>query len=54
MAYFVPDEVTSEALVSAMKRGVRVRLILPGKISIPTSYAMHRAPAGGRYCRRAH
>ncbi len=31
MAYFVPDEVTSEALVSAMKRGVRVRLILPGQ-----------------------
>ena len=31
MAYFVPDEVTSEALVIAMKRGVRVRLILPGK-----------------------
>ena len=31
MAYFVPDEITSEALVSAMKRGVRVRLILPGE-----------------------
>ena len=31
MAYFVPDEVTSAALISAMKRGVRVRLILPGK-----------------------
>jgi len=31
MAYFVPDEVTSEALVNAMKRGVRVRLILPGQ-----------------------
>ena len=31
MGYFVPDEVTSEALTSAMKRGVRVRLILPGK-----------------------
>lgn len=30
MAYFVPDEVTSEALVNAMKRGVRLRLILPG------------------------
>ena len=30
MAYFVPDEVTREALVAAMKRGVRVRLILPG------------------------
>lgn len=31
MAYFVPDEITSGALVSAMKRGVRMRLILPGK-----------------------
>ena len=31
MAYFVPDDVTSEALVAAMKRGVRVRMILPGK-----------------------
>ncbi len=31
MAYFVPDEVTSETLTSALKRGVRVRLILPGK-----------------------
>ena len=30
MAYFVPDKVTSEALVSAIQRGVRVRLILPG------------------------
>ncbi len=30
MAYFVPDPVTSEALVNAMKRGVKVRLILPG------------------------
>ncbi len=31
MAYFVPDEITTGALVSAMKRGVRMRLILPGK-----------------------
>ena len=31
MAYFVPDEVTNGALVNAMKRGVRLRLILPGK-----------------------
>ena len=31
MAYFVPDKVTSEALIDAMKRGVRVRLILPGE-----------------------
>ena len=31
MAYFVPDEVTSEALIAAMQRGVRVRLVLPGE-----------------------
>jgi len=31
MAYFVPDQVTSDTLVAAIKRGVRVRLILPGK-----------------------
>jgi len=31
MAYFVPDELASEALVAAIKRGVRVRIITPGK-----------------------
>ena len=31
-AYFVPDELTSEALVAAMRRGVRFRLIVPGPI----------------------
>ncbi len=31
MAYFVPDEITSEALIDAMKRGVRLRLVLPGE-----------------------
>jgi cardiolipin synthase len=31
MAYFVPDKVTSEALIAAMQRGVRVRLVLPGE-----------------------
>ena len=31
-AYFVPDDLTSDALVTAMKRGVRVRLVLPGPI----------------------
>lgn len=30
-AYFVPDEMTRVALVAAMKRGVRVRVIMPGK-----------------------
>jgi cardiolipin synthase A/B len=31
-AYFVPDELTSKALTEALKRGVKVRIILPGEI----------------------
>jgi cardiolipin synthase len=31
-AYFVPDELTRNALVAAAKRGVRVRILLPGPI----------------------
>lgn len=31
-AYFVPDELTSNALLEAMRRGVRFRLIVPGPI----------------------
>jgi cardiolipin synthase len=30
-SYFVPDDMTRRALVDAMKRGVRVQIILPGK-----------------------
>lgn len=30
MAYFVPDEVTRVALLDAVRRGVRLRIILPG------------------------
>lgn len=30
-AYFVPDELTQQALISAVRRGVRVRIITPGK-----------------------
>ena len=30
-AYFVPDELTMQALLGAMDRGVRVRIITPGK-----------------------
>jgi cardiolipin synthase len=30
-AYFVPDDLTRAALVAAMKRGVRLRVIVPGK-----------------------
>jgi cardiolipin synthase len=29
-AYFVPDELTHKALVEAMQRGVKVRIIVPG------------------------
>ena len=32
MAYFVPDEVTRSALVDALRRGVKVRIILPGPV----------------------
>lgn len=31
-AYFVPDALTSDALVAALRRGVRVRVIVPGPI----------------------
>jgi cardiolipin synthase A/B len=30
-AYFVPDDVTCKAIIAAVKRGVRVRIITPGK-----------------------
>ena len=30
MAYFVPDDLATEALVAALKRGVRVRIVMPG------------------------
>ena len=30
-AYFVPDDITRKALVDAVKRGVKVRIITPGK-----------------------
>ena len=44
MAYFVPDAITSEALVSAMQRGVKVRLILPGEI-IDTDFVRNASRA---------
>ena len=30
-AYFVPDELTREVMIDAMKRGVRVRIVVPGE-----------------------
>ena len=31
-AYFVPDEIASRALVAAMKRGVKLRIVVPGEL----------------------
>jgi cardiolipin synthase len=31
MAYFVPDDLALDALVAAIKRGVKVRIIMPGR-----------------------
>ena len=31
-AYFVPDEMASRALVAAMKRGVKLRIVVPGEL----------------------
>ncbi len=33
MAYFVPDDLSSRILLDALKRGVKLRLITPGKIT---------------------
>jgi cardiolipin synthase len=33
MAYFIPDELAMKAMVDALKRGVRVRIIVPGPIT---------------------
>jgi cardiolipin synthase len=40
--YFIPDEVMTEALVKAAARGVRVVLLLPGKIDSQLTYTMSR------------
>jgi cardiolipin synthase len=33
MAYFAPDEVTLDALVEALRRGVRIQILLPGPVT---------------------
>ncbi len=43
-AYFVPDDLTRQALLAAMKRGVKLRLIVPGKhIDSDTTRSASRA-----------
>ena len=45
-AYFVPDDLTSKALLQAVKRGVKIRIITPGEI-IDTETV--RAASRGRW-----
>ena len=45
-AYFVPDDLTSKALIQALERGVKIRIISPGEI-IDT--ATVRAASRGRW-----
>jgi cardiolipin synthase len=42
-AYFIPDDLTSQALLDARKRGVDIRIIVPGKYNDAkvTRYASH-------------
>jgi len=44
-AYFVPDKLTTDALVAAVKRGVRVRILVPGPI-IDTDVVRRASRAG--------
>jgi cardiolipin synthase len=43
-AYFVPDQITRDALVTARERGVRIRIIMPGKHT--DEHAVRRASRG--------
>jgi cardiolipin synthase len=46
-AYFVPDELSTKALVAALKRGVKLRIVLPGPhIDSDTTRAASRARWG--------
>ena len=44
--YFIPDEVMTDALLKARKRGVRVIVLLPGKIDSQFTYTASRSHYG--------
>jgi cardiolipin synthase len=44
--YFIPDNVMTEALVKAAKRGVRVAVLLPGEIDSQLTYTASRSHYG--------
>ena len=44
--YFIPDDVMTEALVKAAARGLRVNVLLPGKIDSQITYTASRSHYG--------
>ena len=50
-ACFVPDALASKALIEALERSVKIRIITPGESSTPTRCARRRAEPGARCCR---
>jgi cardiolipin synthase len=44
--YFIPDEVMSDALLNAAKRGVRVVVLVPGKTDSQFTYTASRSHYG--------
>jgi cardiolipin synthase len=44
--YFIPDDVMTEALLHAIKRGVRVIVLAPGKIDSQITYTVSRGHYG--------
>ena len=54
-AYFVPDDLTIRALIAALQRGVRVRIVVPGPyMDSETSRAASRALWGDPLAFRSH
>jgi cardiolipin synthase len=51
-AYFVPDKLTVEALCSAARRGVRVRIVVPGRYTDCARRALGGAGTVWRVARR--
>ena len=48
-ACFVPDALASKALIEALKRSVKIRIITPGESSTPTRCAPRRAASRGTW-----
>src|SRR5207237_5114184 len=44
--YFIPDKVMTEALVKAVARGVRISVLVPGKIDSQITYTVGRGHYG--------